>query len=479
MNGILKKCRGSSRENKLIFALFVSVSVLLLVAYLLSAFRSPVNADAGYYLGVAELIHNGLVPYRDFKLGYTPLFFYVLQFPRLFMGLYPNYSVYMLFLYLIVFLDAVLLAVVVRKISNIKWAWFSAIVFLALYYYLDGVYFVLEASSVCFGLASILLLVGNKQSVWRMILSGAFAALAFLAKQYGVLFAGVVGILLLSSKVEWKKRMMNCIYAAIGFCVVLALFVAMFVISGLGVSELINALSGSDYGRKEGSAYFEGFLKSIRLFPYLVFVPCLFIGEMKKEMGLVIACLAAILLTSLQFYFNVFPHYYIFMLPFVLILNVLVWRHLNRLKVSRTLLLLYFGLLFASIAFPMQSVYKNSKTLLKHDLRVGQEQTAKGIRNIVKSYGIESTMCYWGTLPYYALCPLYPSAIEKYGFSFGSDTEDTYCERLMASDCFVVEKKEMKDIEGMQRFNKLLLEEFPFVETVPQSDVVVYVREKD
>ena len=93
MNGILKNVEAPTGKNKLLFVLFVSVSVLLFVAYLLSAFRSPVNADAGYYLGVVELIHNGLVPYRDFKLGYTPLFFYVLQVPRLFMGSYPNYYI--------------------------------------------------------------------------------------------------------------------------------------------------------------------------------------------------------------------------------------------------------------------------------------------------------------------------------------------------------------------------------------------------
>ena len=133
MIGICKKYRDLGSRDKLSFVLFFIVSVLMIGAYLLAAFRSPVNADAGYYLGAVELIHKGLVPYRDFKLDYTPLFFYILQIPRWFMGTCPNYMVYMLFLYVVVFGDAVLLAAIVKRISkSVKWAWFSAIAFLIL-----------------------------------------------------------------------------------------------------------------------------------------------------------------------------------------------------------------------------------------------------------------------------------------------------------------------------------------------------------
>lgn len=477
MIGICKKYRDLGSGDKLSFVLFFIVSVLMIGAYLLAAFRSPVNADAGYYLGAVELIHKGLVPYRDFKLDYTPLFFYILQIPRWFMGTCPNYTVYMLFLYVVVFGDAVLLAAIVKRISkSVKWAWFSAIAFLILYYYLDGVYFVLEASSVCFGLFSMLMLLGEKQSVWRMMLSGAFAALAFGAKQYGVVFIGVVGVLLLFSGVEWKKRILNCLYASFGFCIVMALFVVLFMFSGLDVGELIDALSGSGYGKQASVTYFEGVEKAIKLFPYLLFVPCLFFGKKDRELGVIMACLASILLASLQFYFNVFPHYYVYLLPFVLVLNVLMWKQLNRMRVSRPVLLLFFGLMFASIVVPLQSVYKNSKALVKNNLRAGQEQTAKELRQIVDAYGIKSAMCYWGTLPYYALCPLRPSAIEKYGFSFGYDTEETYCERLVDADCFVIDKKQMKDVEEMERLNRMLHEGFAIVENVPRSDVLVFIR---
>ena len=105
MTGLIRKFKDSSFDRKLLIVLLLGLSVFLVLAYALSASRSVVNADAGYYLGVAELIHEGYVPYRDFSLGYTPFFFYVLQVPRLFMGAYPDYTGYMLFLYLIAAID--------------------------------------------------------------------------------------------------------------------------------------------------------------------------------------------------------------------------------------------------------------------------------------------------------------------------------------------------------------------------------------
>ena len=85
MTGLIRKFKDSSFDRKLLIVLLLGLSFFLVLAYALSAFRSMVNADAGYYLGVAELIHDGYVPYRDFSLGYTPIFFYILQVPRLFM----------------------------------------------------------------------------------------------------------------------------------------------------------------------------------------------------------------------------------------------------------------------------------------------------------------------------------------------------------------------------------------------------------
>ena len=477
MKDLINRIKAYSIDNKLVLLLLTGMSVFLLVAYLLAAFRSYVNADAGYYLGTVELIHQGYVPYRDFSLGYTPLFFYALQIPRMFMGTYPVYYGYMLFLYLIVFADALLMALIVRKTTkSVKLAWLSGLVFLVLYYYLEGVCFILEAFSVCFGLASIIVLWGEKSTFWRMFLAGLFSALSFLSKQYGLLFAGVIGIMLLLSDNTWKKKLWNCLSALLGFCTVIALFFLLFFTAGLRPDELVEALSGSGYGGQSVNMYIEGVARSVRLFPFLIFIPCLFMCKNKNNTTIIIGCLAGLLMASLQFYFNVFSHYFIYMIPFVLVLNALLWKKLRNHKLSSVLFWLYFGMLFTAVAQPTQDVYKSSKALVKHNHQEAQTQTATQLRQIIQTYGCKSVLCYWNTFQYYGLCPLKASMIKKYGFSFGYDTEETYCERLQDADCLAVRADDIESLAKMSVFYHYLINHFSLIKCENLTNTVVYVR---
>lgn len=478
MTRLFKRFKDANLNDKLLFVVFSGISVFLFLAFLLSAFRSMVNADAGYYLGVTELIHQGYVPYRDFSLDYTPLFFYVLQLPRVLMGTYPDYAGYMLFLYLISVLDALLLSVLIKRITNSsKLAWLSALVFLILYIYLDGAYFILETFSLFCGLVSMTLLVERDKSFWHCFLSGLFSAFAFLSKQYGLLFAGFIGVyLLLSNEKDRKSRLLNCFYAFIGFCAILILFSSLFALSGLGVNDLVSALSGSSYGGQSSGMYVDGVFKTCRLFPILFFVPCLLGGRSGKEKTLLWACCMGLLLASIQFYFNVFPHYYIYMLPFVLVLNAMIWKRLRPRIDTHVLFLLYFGVLFASCAIPMQNVYKNTKSLVKHDVRAAQKETTVQLRRTVMEHELDSALCYWNKIQYYGLCPIKPAAIVNYGFSFGGDTEDTYIERLQEADCFIVDKNDLDDIVEMKAFSYVLSKRFMILDQTFADGTRVFVK---
>lgn len=479
MTGLYRRFKDSSLNEKLLCVILLGGSVIMILAYVLSAFRSMVNADAGYYLGVTELIRQGYVPYRDFNLGYTPLFFYVLQLPRILMGEYPNYTGYMFFLYLITAVDAFLVAILVKRISNcVKFAWLSALIFLLLYLYLDGAYFILETFSLCCGLISMVLLVKKDSSFWRCFISGSFCALAFLAKQYGLLFAAVVGMLLLFSNDGWKSKLLNCLFAFAGFCVILFLFVSLFILSGLGLKDLLLALSGKEYGGQSFGMYVDGVIKTCRLFPYLLFIPCLFFNGRKADNRFVWACCAGLLLASFQFYFNVFPHYFIYMLPFVLVLNALLWKRLKSKNKLPFLFLVYFGVLFTSCALPLQYVYKNTKSLAKHDLRLAQKKTAVQLRQTVKDNEIGSALCYWNTIQYYGLCPIKPSSMQDYGFSFGYDTEETYIKRLEDADCFIVQKNDLEDIGEMKEFSAILSNHFHLLDQSFADGTRVFVKNK-
>ena len=474
---MFSKIKDSSFEDKLLNALLLGITAFLVLASMLSAFRSMVNADAGYYLGVTELIHKGYLPYRDFSLGYTPLFFYVLQVPRILMGPYPDYTGYMLFLYLIVAFDAFLLAVIIKRITNsVKFSWISALVFLSLYLYLDGAYFILEPFSLCCGLVSLILLVRRNVSPWRCVLSGSFCALAFLSKQYGLLFAGVVGTFLLLSDDDWKNRILHCLYAFAGFSIIIILFAALFILSGLELSDMAMALSGSTYGGQSLGLYAKGIAKTCRLFPYLFFLPCLLFSRKNQNTPLVWASCIGLLLASVQFYFNVFPHYYIFMLPFVLALNAMMWNSLKVGHKTRISFLLYFGILFTACAIPLQSVYKDTKSLIRHSLRSSQNKTTVELRKVAMEYQLDSALCYWNTIQYYGLCPLEPSSMKEYGFAFGSDTERSYMDRLKNADCFVVKKSDLSGISGMRDFSAILSAGFHLLDQEFADGAKVFVR---
>ena len=395
------------------------------------------------------------------------------------MGAYPNYTGYMLFLYLFAWLDAYLVAVIVKKITNsMRLAELSTIVFLVLYLYLDGAYFILETFSLCCGLFSLVLVVGKDTSFWRCLFSGACCALAFLSKQYGLLFAGVIGTLLMISDDVWKRRLLNCLYAFVGFCMIILLFSSLFMLSGLGLGDLIVALSGSTYGGQSLGMFVEGVIKSFRLFPYLLFVPLLLFNRKNQDRQLFWACCIGLLLASFQFYFNVFPHYCIFMLPFVLVLSALMWKRMRSSHRTDVCFLLFFGLLFTACALPLQRVYKDTKALAKHDFRMAQDKTTIQLRQTVMNYQLDSALCYWNTIQYYGLCPINPSSMETYGFAFGSDTEESYVERLKESDCFLVNISNLEDIKEMDDFSVILSERFHLLDQDFADGTKVFIREQ-
>ena len=319
---------------------------------------------------------------------------------------------------------------------------------------------------------------GERDILLALSLFRAFCALAFLSKQYGLLFAGVVGLLLLFSNDGWKRRLLNCFNAFAGFFFILFLFVFSFMLLSLGPKDLVSSLSGSTYGGQSLGMYAEGVIKVFRIFPYLLFVPCLLFCWRNKDYRLLLACCIGLLLASFQFYFNVFPHYFIYLLPFVLVLNAMLWKRLKSLHKLPILFIVYSGVLFTSCALPLQFVYKDTKSLVKHDLRAVQEKTAAQLRQAVNDNEVESALCYWNTIQYYGLCPIKPSSMQDYGFSFGYDTEESYVKRLKDSDCFIVQKRDLDDVHEMKEFSAVLSERFHLLNQVFADGTRMFVKNK-
>ena len=68
--------------------------------------------------------------------------------------------------------------------------------------------------------------------------------------------------------------------------------------------------------------------------------------------------------------------------------------------------------------------------------------------------------------------------METYGFAFGSDTEESYVERLKESDCFLVNISNLEDIKEMDDFSVILSERFHLLDQDFADGTKVFIREQ-
>lgn len=440
-----------SFDRSLVVFLCILLLLYLLYAYFIEACRSSVEVDEGYYMGVVNLLYKGLVPYRDFELGYTPLLFYVLLPLRAIMGALPVISSYKLLICLVSFANALLLAVLLKRITKTGRVvtLFFSVLFLVFWLYLQGAKLLLEPLSVFWGLCAMLFVTRKKAKI-DFVLAGAFAALALLTKQYGLVFVGCIGVYLLCSTGPWKEMAGQCALFALGFCAVVGAFCSVYGLLGVSPAMLLASLSGSGYGSQSFYGYKLGLVKAVRVFPFLLLLPCLLLKMKREDCSAMALGVTGVVLSSFQLYFNVFPHYYLYMLPFVFLLSAMIFVKLRTEIDSKVILFLFWGMLFTSSALLLQDVWTTTKYYQKADVRKTTTDNAKQIDEVIKKHRVETTLCYWGTIEYYGLCSLTPPLIKKYGYSFGNETEETMCERLLDSDSFVVSE------EGLEYLKKIM-----------------------
>ena len=97
----------------------------------------------------------------------------------------------------------------------------------------------------------------------------------------------------------------------------------------------------------------------------------------------------------------------------------------------------------------------------------------------MKKNNVNKTLCYFGAIEYYGLCSLIPTEMQKYGFSFGQETEELMCERLMDADCFIVSEKYLEYLFRIWGDFRMSLEnDFYLPKEGEIRDVRVFLRHK-
>lgn len=455
------------------------LSLFVLVAYVYAALHAYINCDTGYYLGSVELMQKGLVPYKDFCLGYTPVALYILLAPYC---ITSSFSIIMLFHVLILFADAFLFACCVKKVTN-KYlcAWLLGLVFIILSYYFECYWLYLEPYSILFGESAMLLVLSTQDLTIKrrnlvLIVSGALVSLAFLSKQYGIVFAAFVGIFVVFLSEPWKRKIADCFLLFLGFCIPILLGISLFMFNGGDLARLRRQLGGSGYGAQTLGLYKRGIIRMARLFPWLVFVVVILLKNNNWKNGVIWACLFGTWYASLQFYFNIWPHYYLYLLPFVLLLSSIIVKELWLDKKRKFAFLLFYGLFFTASAIPLQEMYTTTGYFVRGNERGGQMKTAEQLNQLKLQYGIEKALCYEETVQYYYLCSFEPADMERYGFSFGNETDEVMSERIKDADCFISWKSDFENTKNWEKFNELLSDSFVLVDDRVPKNMRFFVR---
>jgi len=426
------------------YVLFSGI-ILLFVAYCISAFRVSLNPDAVYYLGVIEQISNGKVPYRDFGLGYTPLGFYMMLIPKYIFGEHCNYTVYISFLYIISFLNAfILFKLAKRYTGNNNLSLFAAFLFLLQIYNLQGVYFILEPFVVFWGLLALYLTTAKVLNLKMIFFSGLFAGFSFLSKQYGLGSLAVVMFFFIVNSKSIKLLIKNEILVFTGFSFGIGLFFFIGYISGVRFEDFYYVSTGGHYGVRSLFYYWESIeLLVLKLAPWLLFLPVYYYYyyyyKIKSNNSFlhIFVLLVAVIIFSFQFYFLNLVHYYILLIPYTVLISVI----LLHIKIPRSIRYIYLILLIFPMISNIHHVFKNTKSLLGQNERDKQIHQSAEIANLIGDTQNKIVYCFSGIINYvYFFNNYQPPLIQKYGYSFGYETNDGIKERLMKSDFLIIDQ---------------------------------------
>lgn len=433
MQSINKSILSVNRFSKAVEIILSILVAVMVCFYLIIAFLREVNVDATFYLGVVDSIYSGLVPILDFPLAYTPLSFYLLQVIRLFTH---DYAIYLVVLFLITVASSFVLYKITFKLSTNKiLSRLAQLLFLIQVFLFEGTYFVLEPFAVLFGLLSIWFLL-KKNMLKYIFLSGIFAGAAFMSKQYGLAFLAGCLVYIIFTAGEFKEKIKHIIWLCLGFAVIPLLFLLYFLIIGIDLSTILGSFMGTGYGKRSDFYWLQGTFKlfNYRYFLTIFLFPLFFVLYKKRKLiPLALSLLVTIFLLTFQFYFQLFDHYYILIIPLILLLFSLIFLYNNKYLKLGVLILL-----FLSCCYLGKKVVRDTYYVMKSNPKHLQNVQVNKIRAQIKN---SDTIFCLGVkyVNYYYLLDKKPPLFSEYGYSFGNETEKEIMEKVKSADVIIAD----------------------------------------
>ena len=308
-------------SNKQVFQSLTGLLICLSGCMTIYAFVfSPLNIDGGFYLHLSEFISKN--PNDIIMIGYTPV---AISIWTLLYYLFPNisYEPALLLSVFILLINSFALTKILSLIKNFKTYELQFIfwLYMLLQFTMDGTSIILEPLTMMFCLASVYLILKNKNLTY-VIAAGAMCSLSFMTKHYGAASLGVIVFVIFKN--QNSKVNLNFIYQSLLLLLsflVITVFIYVtnvyFLFSKVVSPELIFQTSLS-YGNQSISTGMFNFTKGLFQFLPILLTPILFFKNIMRLKGLQLG-LIGVLAFLPAFYFKQYHHYYLLILPFVLL----------------------------------------------------------------------------------------------------------------------------------------------------------------
>lgn len=400
------------------------------------------GVDASFYLRVTECIAAGAIPEHDLRIMYPPLVFYMLLPIKLLVGKAIAFELFLGFMFVVQCINAFMISKISTYYSENKFIrTFAPLLYLFLSFKLEGEYFLLEPFINLWGLLALLLyLKSGRTGNLILILSGLSALLAFLTKQYGLGYTALLYMLIfIDNRASFKKVLLKGSIFSLGLILALLTFIFLFrIVYGVHYDFFVGGRL-SVYGEKNIPDMLLALSKYVTIGIYLLalFIPMVFIRLLKIRTHF-LAYLVLIFLFSVQLYFNTYAHYYILMLPAIIIIGVIlfdVYAPKNRILVLSIILLSLFMNEFF-VGSRTRSFLFSTHSSLKTDIEL-----AKEINEIIPEGSGVYVFC---NMKLYYLCHFNPANPKKYGFSYSNAlTFLDFTESLSAAKFVIVHKDDL------------------------------------
>lgn len=433
-----------AQASRIFFRYFNYLFAVIIAGMYANALLFPnMGVDAGFYLRVTECIAEGAVPEYDLRIVYPPMIFYMLLPLKLMIGKAIAYELFLGYMFFVQAVNAFLLYKITGKYTRDGFIRaFSGLLYLFLSMKYEGEYFFLEPFVNFWGLLAIrVYLVGEGKNKFLLLLSGVFAFLAFLTKQYGLAYAAAIYLLIFTdhrkSLYVWFRK--SIVFTS-GLVLGLVFFVLLFKMAyGVYYDFLAGGRLGL-YGKKDLQGMLNGLIEYMKIAPWilLLFIPPFFKRVFKASLH-VMAYILLVILFSVQLYFQQYEHYYILMLPALMVIFAMLAMQIIRYQQSRIILIVVLLLSLCVNEFFIsprtKSLLFSTKTTLSEEIR-----QAEKINEVVPG---GSKVYLFANVKFYYLCHFNPALPDKYGFAYNNALYAGEMREIISASEFIMLYSEM------------------------------------